>query len=184
MTIVAAAFDPDTGRGALAADRAMTAGDLQTLNGRKVLALEPGVLLGTAGTGVLFRWTRREALGVWGRSSDLDLDTWQRLDLLAEAWAAWGRAHNATLGDGCIQGELLVVTPDGIFEVDCDGGVHRLDRYMAVGTGSGLAMGAMHALTAGGITDPLMLVRAAVLAACAHSASCAGGPDVLTLEAP
>ena len=76
---------------------------------------------------------------------------------------------------GSLDSAFMVVSTRGIFSVSTDLSVARFDRYFAIGSGSQLAIGAMHALyegedTAGAIAD------AAVHAAIDHDVYC--GPPV------
>lgn len=67
--------------------------------------------------------------------------------------------------------DVLILGPAGIFEFESYRSVSEYARYWAIGSGQGLALGAMHALY-DRLDDPKEIARAAVEAACALDDSC------------
>lgn len=67
--------------------------------------------------------------------------------------------------------DVLILGPAGIFEFESYRSVSEYARYWAIGSGQGLALGAMHALY-DRLDDPKEIARAAVEAACALDDAC------------
>ncbi len=66
---------------------------------------------------------------------------------------------------------MLVAGPSGIFELESYRAVAEFTRFWAIGSGRGLALGAMHAVF-DLHDDPLAIARAGVVAACQFDEGC------------
>ena len=66
---------------------------------------------------------------------------------------------------------MLVAGPNGIFELESYRAVAEYTRFWAIGSGRGLALGAMHAIYEQH-DDPLVIARAGIAAACQFDEGC------------
>jgi len=172
MTTIAAAIMLDGA--VIAADRQVSMGPrTMTATGKIVSGL--GVAVGVSGDVLLGRWVRRCPPPMHPDG----LDEW------ADALREWCKERGGTLvdEDGDFAGEMLVAYPARLYHVACNGAVVAIAAdYHAVGSGSQVALGAMHALRAAhGELGPTS-VRAAILAATAHDTGTGHGVEVVPVR--
>lgn len=77
---------------------------------------------------------------------------------------------------GDLDSSFLIVNPKGIFSVACDMSVTEFDQYYAIGSGSGYALGALHALHGSGSAE--QTATKAIEAAIALDIYCGGTINV------
>jgi ATP-dependent protease HslVU (ClpYQ) peptidase subunit len=93
----------------------------------------------------------------------------------------WSTKHDHVDKDGDVQSSALFLTPKGIFECEHTGAVNEhVAGYAAIGSGTYIALGALHATNTKGRNQELR-VKAAVQAACDHNPFCGGLIRTFTL---
>lgn len=175
MTIIAAALAPD-GRAAIAADGYTENGHIRHAVPSKLHRWGPWVVA-FCGPALWRRFLDQEAWALSDYTPEAFADAWVE-------WAAHRRHGSQHDGHWSIDGAWLLVRHGEIVEVDGDGAVVRQPaslRYMAIGSGSAVAMGALHALSA---CAPGTAVERAVHAAIAHAHGCGGPVEVVVCEPP
>lgn len=180
MTIIAAALDPVHRRAVIASDSAGS-GWTQSVYGSKLVRLRDDLVVGISGTYLLLRWLREggavEAVRGPGAPD---------IDRLWAAWRTWAKAqgcgHTDTEGDHRVPGTLLVATPTALFTAQSDGAVLQPSvPYAAVGSGEGVALGALATARTLGL-DAGAAATLAVHAAIQHVPTCAGQVHVQSVE--
>ncbi|MCG6872365.1 MAG: MFS transporter [Gammaproteobacteria bacterium] len=76
---------------------------------------------------------------------------------------------------------LLIAGPGGLFELESWRSVTEYTRFWAIGSGTRLALGAMHAVY-GRLKDPRAIARAGILAACEFDDGCLPPVEVRSLR--
>lgn len=187
MTAICVVFDAETKAGAMAADSCWSGAHLSRSN-PKIRRIGPALVASAGAVAHLFLDQFVDALGDVGSIGDPG-----DVRALASDWRRWcvdrghhrlNEAHGLRQYPAC----LLILTPDGIFEIDDDGEACRLPpetTTAAIGIGAQVCMGAMHALS-----DPLgdlsadVITMRAVEAAIELCEGCRGPVQVEPLEAP
>lgn len=189
MSVVVAALCPVHGKVHIATDRAITRGDGRQMIGHgKVILAEEGIVIASVGSMIAQTWMALEGEAFLAERSHLILGIDDIRQLSFEMFK-WMRANgHVTLEDGVSYHPCpsLAITPHGIFELTADGGVVHIpitQSYHAIGAGSQVALGAIHALKFYNKAHnerftPKWLTYAAVNAASSLIDSCAAGDVV------
>lgn len=160
MTVIVGAVGP--GRITMAADTQVSGATVR-MDATKLIRRD-GAVLGIAGTGL---WAT--AVGTYhgplgSRENVQDFALW---------WHEWGRSKGLVDCAGRLDGDVLIATESGLYEICGDGAVYPVAKYAAVGSGEGVAMGALWAGRN---------AQSAVRAAIAHSPGCGGEVHVETVK--
>ncbi len=153
----------------IASDTARFVGNVRTVGGAKY-HIVGSYAVGYTGT---VKW------GEFVRS----LDDGLAVEQIAESWHMWAaeRSHGKQDADGdhCLTGELLVVSPHGLWRIGPDCGVARVrGEYAAIGSGAPTAYGAMCAAPALPAWD---VAQKAIGACVRHHVWCGGEMALATI---
>lgn len=176
----------DAGQVLIAGDSAGTAGTSLQVRADPKVFLKDDVAFGFTSSfrmGDILRWS----LSLPKRHNDDDLDQWMRVEFIDAVRACLKCKGFAKVDSGVERGGVFLVGIAGrLFNVDSDYQVGEVvDRYIAVGCGEDLAMGALHALFNPNVgddgPDPEEAATRALEAAAYHnSAVCAPFRFVVT----
>ena len=78
---------------------------------------------------------------------------------------------------------LIIISSGGIFDIDSDYQIHKINNYIAIGSGSDFALGALRAILRTS-ESAAIAVREAVEAAIFHSSTCGGNVHIEHIEKP
>lgn len=148
----------------LACDTQLT-GTVKSLDEGKIARVGPAII----------GWTGSPLWGTFARGYAGPLNDRSQVELFAAEWWSWARERqhgDMSRQTYIIDGEFLIGIAGRLFEISCDGAVFEHRHYAAIGSGAGVALGALWMLRGDDNGDAI--VRLAVEAAIAHAPACGG----------
>lgn len=184
MTIVAAVFDHESCRGAIAADTGVDYGSHKG-DGITKLVDKGDAIVGVAGSALWIRYVREF-------EEDLDLDEMPALewaeslsDYLVDVASELGHRSQDHDGTSSSEFQFLVLTGEGIFAIDPTGcTLEIMEPFHAIGSGADVAIGSLFFSSRYGFDRGVAThehVESAVESAIAHGRGCHGGILIRTI---
>lgn len=174
MTVVAAMIDDATGTVVIGTDSRGT-GWTKADYGGKIVRMSESCAVAFAGTYLLPTWLLSEAVAPPDPTPRAIAQWWA-------SWRAWarGQGNGRVTDDGAmnVEGSAILCVPGGIYLLHMDGSVIQPeDGYAAMGSGEGVALGAL--ATARALRTPAArAVPLAVRAAILHASGCGGAVHI------